>query len=141
MNINRRGLMSGCSAWGFLAVVPRQVGATSALTHEAFLKLSEKLTGQSDLDAGLASRYLAAFEANGDTDALKALVANGNGTGNNAGLADDIVAAWYTGVVAGDTGNRFVTYKDALIWNTLTFTNPLGFCGGEMGYWAKPPAT
>ncbi len=131
--------MSGCSVWGLMAVVPGQVRATSALTLEAFLKLSERLTGQSDLDSDLASRFLSAFEAEGEATALQDLVAQGDDTAELDDLANEIVAAWYTGIVAGGGGDQFVTYEDALIWNTLTFTKPLGYCGGEMGYWADPP--
>ena len=106
MNTDRRRLLAGTSAAALLALAPIGALAETSIDPDAFVKLSEKLTGQPGLNANLASQYLSAFEANGERDALQALIAGGD----NADLANDIVAAWYSGMVAGDAGDSLVTY-------------------------------
>ena len=56
------------------------------------------------------------------------------------GLADDLVAAWYSGVVAQDATSRVVLYADAYMWSAMSFTKPMGRCGGMTNDWADPPA-
>jgi len=58
-------------------------------------------------------------------------------------LADAIVAAWYSGLVATSNSGEGPVYEvadftDALLWDALTFTKPWAECGGELGYWADP---
>jgi hypothetical protein len=36
--------------------------------------------------------------------------------------------------------DRVLTYLDAPVWSTLSFTKPPGVCGGAFGYWADAPA-
>jgi Membrane bound FAD containing D-sorbitol dehydrogenase len=55
-------------------------------------------------------------------------------------VADDIVAAWYSGTYDTPAGPAVAGFTDALLWNALDFTKPPGFCGGETGYWADPPS-
>jgi hypothetical protein len=54
-------------------------------------------------------------------------------------VADDIVAAWYSGTYEISGGLAVAGFIDALLWNTLDFTKPPGECGDETGYWADPP--
>lgn len=56
------------------------------------------------------------------------------------GLAADLVAAWYSGVVTQGTTSRVVLYADAYMWSAMSFTKPMGRCGGTTNYWADPPA-
>ena len=35
---------------------------------------------------------------------------------------------------------RLVLYTDAYVWSAMTFTKPMGICGGVTGYWKDPPA-
>ena len=56
------------------------------------------------------------------------------------GLAAELVAAWYSGVVAQGTTSRVVLYADASMWSAMSFTKPMGRCGGVTNYWADPPA-
>ena len=55
-------------------------------------------------------------------------------------LADDLVAAWYSGVVTKGTTSRVVFFADAYMWSAMSFTKPMGRCGGMTNYWADPPA-
>ncbi len=54
-------------------------------------------------------------------------------------LADEIVAAWYSGSYATSAGLAAFNLTDALVWDALDFTKPPGLCGGATGYWAAPP--
>jgi len=54
-------------------------------------------------------------------------------------LANELIAAWYSGVVSNGDSKRLVLYTDAYIWNAMTFSKPMGLCGGAFGYWSKPP--
>jgi hypothetical protein len=54
-------------------------------------------------------------------------------------IADDLVAAWYSGIVTNGKQQRLVLYTDAYVWSAMTFTKPMGVCGGVTGYWKDPP--
>ena len=54
-------------------------------------------------------------------------------------LANDLVSAWYSGVVGVGKNAKLVLYTDAYVWSAMTFSKPMGVCGGVTGYWAKPP--
>ena len=93
---------------------------------------------------------------------MEALVATGRGAElarllaegaeiDDEGLSRDLVVAWYSGihpVQPGDPRDGFArartevvaTYVDALIWEALDFTHPLGVCSGVPGHWSLPPA-
>jgi D-sorbitol dehydrogenase-like protein len=91
----------------------------------------------SDLDASMAVKLLQSFLSLGRGPALRLLASNpGTSTGS---MADDIVAAWYSGTYATPEGSAVAGFIDALLWNALDFTKPPGTCGGEPGYWAVPP--
>lgn len=118
---------------------PRDLHADATVTVEQFLALSKKLTNVSGLDPAIAKTLLGGFLATGNGPALAQLIA---GAGQDGPLANAIVAAWYTGVYDSGTGKQAVaTYTDALLWNALSFTKPLGWCGGSTGYWARAPGT
>ncbi|GAB5460466.1 sugar dehydrogenase complex small subunit [Hoeflea alexandrii] len=133
----RRHLLIGGSATA-LAAFAQWPGAASAaeLDPERFLALSERLTRKDDLSGDIATAMLEAFKATGRADELASLV---DGTDNQE-LADEIVAAWYSGVSPDPDSNDVLTYTDALMWQAMSFTKPMGYCGGAMGYWAEPPA-
>jgi len=50
------------------------------------------------------------------------------------------VAAWYSGVVTTPQGPKLVLYTQAYVWSAMTYSKPMGVCGGVTGYWANPPA-
>jgi hypothetical protein len=54
-------------------------------------------------------------------------------------LANDLVAAWYSGLVGAGKNAKLVLYADAYVWSAMTFSKPMGVCGGVTGYWARPP--
>jgi len=55
-------------------------------------------------------------------------------------LADELTAAWFSGIVNGPKGQQVVLYLDAYVWTAMTFSKPMGQCGGALGYWSTPPA-
>ncbi|AML53757.1 ribonucleotide-diphosphate reductase subunit alpha [Falsihalocynthiibacter arcticus] len=102
---------------------------------DAFLKLSQDLTQVDKLDADFAAAMLEAYETAGKGDAVAALV---NGQGNDD-LANDIVGKWYSGTSPNPDSEQVVTYTDAQMWYAMTYTKPMGYCGGGVGYWADVP--
>ena len=129
---------------------PAALFAQSAVTPQQFLTLSEKLTQTPNLDLAIATTILGGFLATGHGADIAKVVAEGYDP--ITPIPNAIVAAWYSGVyttVPKGTGasdhplrgrvQRVATFDQALLWNALTFTKPWGECGGETGYWAKPP--
>jgi hypothetical protein len=113
------------------------VSAQAEVTVAEFVALSERLTGASGLDRGVAETYLGAFLAAGQGPELRALAdASGDPT---SPLADAIVAAWYSGLYERGGATAVGDFGGALVWSALAFTKPPGECGGETGYWADPP--
>ena len=54
-------------------------------------------------------------------------------------IANELVFAWYSGVVKNGDSEQIVLYADALVWTAMTFSKPMGLCGGAFGYWSDPP--
>lgn len=137
LSSTRRNILIGGSA---LAVTPfiTWPGEASAaeLDAETFLELSQKLTGQQDLDADYAAEMLEAYKSIGKAADIAELASGSE----NPELANDIVAAWYSGVSPDPDSNEVITYTEALMWGAMSFTKPMGYCGGQTGYWADPPA-
>lgn len=134
--LTRRGLLSAVSAISVLSLSqwPGRVFASS-LDVEAFLALSRKLIGRDDLSEDIAAEMLRAYASLDRMDKISALE-----EGEHAkDLADDIVAAWYTGESPDPDDLEVLTYTDALVWQALGYTKPMASCGGVMGYWADPP--
>src|SRR5262249_23902106 len=139
--ITRRSLViGGVSVAALAAGFPLPAGAQETVTVDQFRALSARLTGAmvSDLDASLAGKLLDGFVSIGRGLALALLAADSRlSTGP---VADDIVAAWYSGTYGTPGGPAVAGFTDALLWNALDFTKPPGECGGETGYWAAPPS-
>jgi hypothetical protein len=134
----RREVVATLAAGIAVAAAPH--GARAAQVElEAFLDLSARLTGapRDALDQDAGSLLLSAFQAGPRGPALAALVADPQ---SEPEFAREIVAAWYSGLVQGKDGDIVATYDGALLWRALNFTKPLGYCGGETGYWSQPPA-
>jgi hypothetical protein len=103
--------------------------------------LSARLTGASltDLAAGASAKLLDGFLSTERGAELARLAADpGAKTG---ALADEIVAAWYSGNYHTATGLASFGLANALLWNALDFTKPSGVCGGATGYWGDAPQT
>jgi hypothetical protein len=136
--INRRDLLVVAAGAAALAVAP-PLRAAIGFDVDRFLSLSARLTGVSlaDLDASAASSILAGFLSLGRGGELDSLAADPDAT---APLANDIVAAWYSGTYATGAGLASFGLTHALLWNALDYTKPPGLCGVRTGHWADPPA-
>jgi hypothetical protein len=136
--INRRDLLVVTAGAAALAVAP-PLRAAVGFDVDWFLLLSARLTGVSlaDLDASAARSILAGILALGRGGELDSLAAEPDAT---APLANDIVAAWYSGTY--DTGADLASFglTHALLWKALDYTEPPGLCGGKTGHWAAPAA-
>ena len=138
LGITRRGLLSAASAFALLSLTQMPGRAFAAnLDLKAFLSLSQKLVGQDDLSEDIAAEMLKAFGSIGREDDLAALA----GDTDDEALSNAILAAWYSGVSPDPDDLKVLTYTDALMWQAMPYTKPMGYCGGAMGYWAEPPAT
>jgi hypothetical protein len=139
--ISRRSLiLGGASAATTVAVgLPLSAGARETITVDQFRTLSARLTGASvtDLAETTAGKLLDGFISMGRGPDLALLAADPRVSPGT--LADDIVAAWYSGNY--DTSACLASFglTNALLWNALNFTKPPGFCGGATGYWADAP--
>ena len=136
--IARRSLIIGGASAATLAVFPLRASAQDAITVDQFRALSAQLTGVAvmELDATAAGKLLAGFISMGRGGELARLAAGRRGTRGT--LANDIVAAWYSGRYMTRAGAAAIDLRNALVWNALHFTKPRGECGGVTGYWAEP---
>jgi hypothetical protein len=137
---SRRTLILGSASAAVLALAfPPFAGGDESIGVEAFRALSSKLTGASltDLDSGAAAKLLEGFLSLGRGPDLARLVSD---PGARVGpLADDIVAAWYSGNYRTASGLASIGLPGALQRDALDFTKPSGFCGGLTGYWGEAP--
>lgn len=140
-NISRRNLLLSSASFSVLFAAGLSVKAQPAITVDQFRAVSARLTGSdvADLDSGVARQFLDGLVSIGRGPGLSLLESDPAVTTGT--VADDIVAAWYSGTYETDTGEKLAAFNDALVWNALDFTKPFGSCGGETGYWAEPPAT
>ncbi len=135
--MSRRRALAALTATSTLALMPWPRRASAEITGNAFLELSRQLTGKSDLGERMADRMLAAFDSAGRGQDVAALIDGADAHD----LANDIVAAWYSGLSPDPDSSRVLSYRDALMWRALDYTKPMAVCGGAMGYWADPPST
>ncbi|MFO1314662.1 MAG: sugar dehydrogenase complex small subunit [Burkholderiales bacterium] len=154
MTIDRRALLkalSGAAAGALASRAGTALAQAAAMpTATQFGKLSAALTGYPEADAATVGKMLRAFATPQRRAALAALgdvVAATPAADLDAalaarkldGIAGDLVAAWYSGIVADGTQPSLVLYTDAYVWTAMTFSKPMGVCGGPTGYWADPP--
>ncbi|MCY0096626.1 sugar dehydrogenase complex small subunit [Hoeflea ulvae] len=136
LNATRRSILIGGSALAASAFAQFPNNAFAAtIDADGFLELSKKLTGHSDLSADDALKMFEAFKAIGKGDDLAAL-AEGDA---DPELGNEVVASWYSGVSPDPDSEEVITYTEALMWPAMSYTKPMGYCGGETGYWADPP--
>jgi hypothetical protein len=141
--IDRRTLLKALAAAGASSLVP---GAKAQAQYAgAFARLSAALTGYPAADATSAGKLMRAFATPQRAGSLRALVAIASSTPaadldaaiaarNLDHVANELVAAWYTGMVDG----KVVLDTDAYVWRAMTYAKPMGICGGVTGYWAEP---
>ena len=112
--------------------------------------VSAALTGYPAPSAADATKLLVAFGTPARRAALTRLARVVDGAGSadlDAALraqglediADELVAAWYSGVVTQGRTPQVVLYAGAYMWSAMSFTKPMGQCGGATNYWADPP--
>jgi hypothetical protein len=155
--VNRRELLAVAgavlTALGSQGVATAQIAASSPLvpiSAPAFHDLTLALTGYSPRDPSLIDAFRDAFspellqleqlyqllmsEPDPD-DWPKAIEEAGL-----APLAEQLVAAWYTGIVGEGEAARVITYIDAFVWYAVGYTKPPSTCDTDFGAWAiRPP--
>ena len=155
MNSDRRKLLHALASLYALGLThplnaASEPASNSALPVARFAALSATLTGYPAADPSVAAKLLAAFDAparRASLERLATLVATTADAQLDAALrahgldalANELVAAWYSGVVKNGDSQQLVLYTDAYIWNAMTFSKPMGLCGGAFGYWSNPP--
>jgi hypothetical protein len=143
-NVSRRELLrSGTSAASILILGVQSIApgsAAASLALDQFMSISTKLTGQPSLDGDMGQKILDAFEAAGQGGNIATLFEDATPERNQTGIANAIVAAWYSGISPLPGAREVTGFNEALVWNALSYTKPWGSCGGETGYWADPPA-
>jgi len=155
MTLARRTLLQALSGAGALALAGPAASALapsgSALTAAQFGTLSAALTGYPVPDAATVGKMMKAFATPARRASLAALA--GVVAGTPAAeldavlrarqldtVANDLVSAWYSGIVTNGTRQQLVLYTSAFVWTAMTYSKPMGVCGGATGYWANPPA-
>lgn len=154
MTFRRRDLLHALSGATALALAGRAVPAfaqgAGALTATQFGTLSAALTGYPAADAATNAKMLRAFATparRAQVAALAQVVAGTPTAGLDAaiaaakldGVANELVGAWFSGIVTNGKTPTLVLYTGALVWTAMTFSKPMGVCGGPTGYWANPP--
>jgi hypothetical protein len=155
--ITRRSLLAGTAfavastLWRSSAVAQ----ATTAAAPNAFLRISQSITGKSDLSATTSDRIHAAFQKDdvsfNDKVTQLGLIGDRTSTPDafktaaaEAGLGDTlmaIVAAWYTGTVDTSEGAVVVAYTEALMYKPVAdgLTVPTYCNKGPMWWTGLPP--
>ena len=54
-------------------------------------------------------------------------------------LAEQLIAAWYTGIVGEGDAAQVITYIDAFVWYAVGYTKPPSTCDTDFGAWAVRP--
>jgi hypothetical protein len=154
MSFGRRDLLHALSGAAALTLAGRAAPALAqgagSITVAQFGALSAALTGYPAADAATNAGMLRAFATparRAHLAALAKVVAQTPAAGLDAaisaqnldGIANDLVGAWYSGIVADGNARTLVLYKGALVWTAMTFSKPMGVCGGPTNYWASPP--
>ncbi|KVE28405.1 hypothetical protein WS67_06485 [Burkholderia singularis] len=108
---------------------------------DAFMTLSEALTGKTGLDRTVGERLLAALQKGslsfGDQlPKLAGALASNALTAEQEAVALKILEAWYTGLV----DNTVITYEDALMFSVVSDTLVVrSYCPNKPGFWADKP--
>jgi hypothetical protein len=133
-------MLTGLGVTAALAgAFPAPALSSDAITIDQFLAVSARLTGMevSDLDPDAAAKILQGLISIGRGPGLALLAQDPDVDAGT--VAEDIIAAWYSGISETDRGQVVATFTGALVWNALDYTKPFGSCGGETGYWAEAP--
>lgn len=151
MSSTRRATLQALAALAATALAPPVAAAISALSVATFGTLSATLTGYPVADPDTVAKMMRAFVTparRGQVAELAQLVATTPPDALDAALrahkldtlANELVAAWFSGIVDTPPGARVVLYANAFVWTAMTYSKPMGVCGGVTGYWSSPPA-
>ncbi|WP_051201575.1 sugar dehydrogenase complex small subunit [Paracoccus aminophilus] len=117
--------------------LPGEARAAQAADLDAFMALSKTLTESSALDGGMGNAVYEACLDAGMGETIGKLVTDPADKAS-AKVANQIVAAWYSGMTPD--GKGVTDFTEALVWKALSFSKPWGMCGGAYGYWGDAPA-
>ncbi|MEP7327787.1 MAG: sugar dehydrogenase complex small subunit [Betaproteobacteria bacterium] len=154
ISATRRTLLRALAGAGALGLTGAGLAASAPATTASqrdFTTLSAAMTGFPAPAAEVATRMYKAFATPARRTKLAALAQlvaatpaadldaalNTNGL---TALANELTSAWFSGIVNGPKGQQVVLYTDAYVWTAMTFSKPMGQCGGAFGYWSAPPA-
>jgi hypothetical protein len=135
--ITRRHMLAWTGGTALALLFSQSISAADPITLDQFLDLSGQLLDRDGASLGrdYGQSYLETLLTDSQGTALSQLI---SGAADNT-LENRIITAWYSGVHQTADGEEVVTYTDALMWEALDFTKPMGWCGGETGYWADAP--
>ena len=151
MDVDRRRVLQSIVGATLAALgvgVPAATTAAAPQSVASFGAVSAALTGYPPPSAADATKLLAAFGTRRAALTRLDRVVNGAGSADLDaalraqgldGIADELVAAWYSGLVTQGKTSQVVLYADAYMWSAMSFTKPMGQCGGVTNYWADPP--
>lgn len=135
--ITRRHMLAWTGGTALALLFAQSITAFEPISLDQFLDLSGELLDRdsASLVGDFGQLYLDALLTDGRDAGLSQLL---SGTADPV-LENRIISAWYSGVHQTAQGDEVVTYTDALMWEALDFTKPMGWCGGETGYWSEVP--
>ncbi|MBE7734238.1 sugar dehydrogenase complex small subunit [Devosia faecipullorum] len=135
--MTRRQVLAWSGGTALALVLGGRVSAADPASLEDFLALSARLVGKKKgaLSTQFGESYFSALLSRGLGETLRGL-RDGDA---EPGLETSMISNWYTGVAETKGGDEVVTYTEALMWEALDFTKPMGWCGGETGYWTDAP--
>ncbi len=151
--VTRRVVMGGIVALHTLALarialaqapLPPQPGP---IGPEAFMALSQRIVGHDDLSPVLGERILAVLVNNGQSAALQALYNAMSETSTEAVIRDSdvlrlVLHGWYLGRITIGEQTHLTGFEETLMGRvTADILSLRSYCGGQMGFWADPPAT
>jgi hypothetical protein len=150
MDVDRRRVLQSIVGVTLAALGGRVSAATGPQSVASFRDACATLTGYPAPSLAGATKMLAAFGTSERRAALTRLARVVDETTpadldvtlrarRLDGIAGELVAAWYSGVVTQGKTPKVVLYADAYMWSALSFTKPMGRCGGMTNYWADPP--
>ena len=148
--VTRRELLKGLVALAASGYMPRAL-AQGALPLAQFSALSSAICGYAYSDRRVAAAMQSALAAAVGAAKLSRLAQLALSTpaaqlsaalksANLDATAETVIAALYSGMVMTPRGPRVISYDQALVWQSLPWTKPNAFCGGETNYWATAPA-
>lgn len=142
-HVSRRDLFRSGSLAGAAIICSgmaiSSAGSAAPLDLDTFLNLSEAITGKQSLGKDMGRAILEGFISAGRSDEIATLMAHTASDWRSLPIANDVVAAWYSGLSPVRGAREVTGFNEALLWSALTYTKPWGSCGGETGYWAAPP--